>query len=98
MFPSIFHHRFEAPFIIRVDLDAGRSVTNSAYEIVAGFVAKGLRVEDYHIIYRDSTGLWDALLTRDGRFDFDGYFALGASTEAASRELAALRLPAKPPR
>lgn len=52
-----------------VDLDAGgKSVTNDMHNVIADLVAKGVKVDDYLIVYRDSMGRWDGVFTCQERF------------------------------
>jgi len=56
-------------FIAIIDLDTGMmSVTNDATNVISDLVAAGHKVDQYIILYRDSRGMWDRLVTRDERF------------------------------
>jgi hypothetical protein len=48
--------------------NGGKSVTNDAEQVIADFAERGIDVDQRRVIYRDSTGLWDGMATRDGRF------------------------------
>ena len=52
-----------------VDLDCGgRSVTTDAAVVIAVLAADGIYVDGMPVIYRDSAGIWDQMLVRNGRF------------------------------
>jgi hypothetical protein len=71
-----------------VDKDeGGASVTNDAERVIADLVQQGVDPDAQPIIYRDSMGYWDRLVTRDGRFH--GFQSLrGSSTlEGAIKRL-----------
>lgn len=72
-------------FICVVDRDGPVSVTNDAERVVATLAAQGL-LEGRRVLYEDSTGRWDELLVRDGRFA--GFGPIGAKSQAAAVELA----------
>lgn len=58
-----------------IDLDqGGKSVTNDAENVIARLVKAGVPVDDRHVIYRDSDGNWDQMLTKGGAF---ARFAIG---------------------
>ncbi len=51
------------------DLDEGaRSVTNDIELVIADLVRLGVQLEAQPIIYCDSMGQWDQVVTRGGRF------------------------------
>ena len=41
-----------------IDLDSGRSVTNDADNVIADLVSRGFDLQHYHVIYRDTRGIW----------------------------------------
>jgi hypothetical protein len=52
-----------------VDADAGgMSVTNDAENVIARLVAVGVPVDQRRVIYCDSEGRWDRMLTENGAF------------------------------
>jgi hypothetical protein len=52
-----------------VDKDeGGASVTNDVERVIADLVQLGVDPDAQPIIYRDSMGFWDRLVTRGGRF------------------------------
>lgn len=53
------------PIICVIDEDGPRSVTNDAENVVAQVVAQ---YGDHPVIYRDSDGVWDELVHRNGVF------------------------------
>ncbi|MGF6265318.1 hypothetical protein OKW49_006311 [Paraburkholderia youngii] len=64
-----YSYSVEPPFICIIDHnDGARSVTNDAERVIADLVADGFRVDEYVIIYQDSEGVWDRMLTADGAF------------------------------
>jgi hypothetical protein len=48
--------------------DGGKSVTNDAENVIADFAANGFDLSKYRVIYRDTRGIWDEMLVRDGAF------------------------------
>lgn len=54
--------------LIIVDRDLGRTVTNDADRVVAKLVERGHDVDACVIVYLDTAGRWDQLLTAAGRF------------------------------
>ena len=48
--------------------DGGRSVTNDAENVIADFIAKGFDMSNYHVIYKDTRGVWDEMLVKNGEF------------------------------
>jgi hypothetical protein len=50
-----------------VDEDEGRSVTNDADAVIA-CLATNFDLSKYRVIYRDTCGIWDEMIVRDGRF------------------------------
>ena len=50
------------------DSGSGKSVTNDAENVVSDLAKAGFNVADYRIIYRDTRGIWDEIVVRDGRF------------------------------
>lgn len=64
-----YSYSVEFPFICIIDHNTGaRSVSNDAERIIADLVAEGIRVDEYVIIYQDSEGVWDRMLTDRGWF------------------------------
>jgi hypothetical protein len=51
-----------------VDHDRGRSVTTDAAEIIGDLIADGVDLSICPVIYLDTSGTWDMLAVRDGRF------------------------------
>jgi hypothetical protein len=73
-----FHTRIEAPralfrhvvydgVIAIFGSDEGRSLTNDANLVVKTLAGK-FDLSKYRVIYRDTRGIWDEMLVRDGRF------------------------------
>jgi hypothetical protein len=59
---------FRPGFICLVDHDIGRSVTNTAREVIADFGHYGYDLVENRVIYQDTDGRWDELLVIDGQF------------------------------
>ena len=88
------------PIVHDLDLDDHTSVTNAAEAVVPAVLAElthdGMRPEA--IVYRDSMGVFDALLVDEGG-RFAGYLSLGGATShsaafaALPEKLAAARSP-----
>jgi hypothetical protein len=64
-----------------------RSVTNDAEGVIRDLVERGVRVDKCVIVYRDTMGIWDQLLTHNG--EFATFHPLGVRTgeEAAMKAL-----------
>jgi len=45
-----------------IDHDSGRSVTNDADNVIADLVSRGFDLSRYHVIYKDTRGIWDQIL------------------------------------
>ncbi|HTB46258.1 MAG TPA: DUF3846 domain-containing protein [Acetobacteraceae bacterium] len=79
--------------IVVTDLDeGGLSVTNDIERVIEDLVAAGADV-DQPIVYRDSTGKWDGVLTEHGRFKDFLPFSEPSATEAIAtwRRLAEIK-------
>lgn len=66
----------QAVAIVVEDLNTGRSVTNSADEVIEDLRARGLDLTK-PVIYRDTMGQWDMLRVAEGRFA--GFVPLGGA-------------------
>lgn len=53
--------------IALVDKDEGRTVTNDADAVIA-CLATNYDLSKFRVIYRDTRGIWDEMVVRDGRF------------------------------
>ena len=52
-----------------IDHDEGRSVTNDAVNIIDDLARQGFDLTKCRVIYKDTSGIWDEILTdRTGRF------------------------------
>jgi hypothetical protein len=69
------------------DLCDGRSVTNDAERVIDDMVERGTDVDRCVIVYRDTMGRWDQILTRNGKF----FRFLALSKSPADEALAAGR-------
>lgn len=45
-----------------------KSVTNDAENVIADFAAHNIDVDQREVLYRDSTGRWDRMVTEKGEF------------------------------
>jgi hypothetical protein len=65
---SVYSCTVHGNVIAITDHDAGRSVTNDAENVVADLAAD-FDLSKYHVIYRDTRGIWDQILVdRTGHF------------------------------
>ncbi len=55
-------------FVCLIDDDTGRSITNAAEEVIAELIAAGYDLSNNRVIYRDTMGIWDELVVKNGRF------------------------------
>jgi hypothetical protein len=62
-----FSYRSYGHVIAVVDHDHGRSVTNDAEAVIAQLAEK-FDLSKFHVIYRDTRGVWDELLVQHGQF------------------------------
>ena len=76
MFRSRYTARCEDGAIMVEDRDLGRSVTNDAENVIADLRERGFDLS-LPVIYCDTTGRWDGLTVRDGRFA--GFYPLNAA-------------------
>lgn len=60
------------------DKDEGASVTNDVVRVLADLAVLGVDADAQPIVYRDSMGRWDRIMTAAGRFT--GFAPLNAST------------------
>jgi hypothetical protein len=81
-----FERSERAIFII--DLGVGLSVTNDAERVIHDLVDRGIAVDRMVIVYRDTTGVWDQLLTKRGQFA--GFRRLHANDRMDALRLAAM--------
>lgn len=52
-----------------IDLDQGNaSVTNDVERVLDDIYHEGIDLDRFVILYRDSTGQWDQIVTEDNRF------------------------------
>jgi hypothetical protein len=65
---AVYSRSVHGNVIAIIDHDAGRSVTNDADNVIADLAAD-FDISRYHVIYRDTRGIWDQILVdRTGRF------------------------------
>jgi hypothetical protein len=66
---SVYSRTVHGNVIAIIDHDQGRSVTNDADNVIDDLTRQGFDLARYHVIYRDTRGIWDQLLVdRTGRF------------------------------
>ena len=75
--------RIEAGAIVIEDQDQGRSVTNDAELVVEDLAERGFDLS-LPVIYCDTTGRWDGLTVRAGRFG--GFYPLNTHGSASYAE------------
>jgi len=65
---AIYSRTVHSNVIAIIDYDQGKSITNDAENVIADLAAS-FDLSKYHVIYRDTRGIWDGLLVdRTGRF------------------------------
>jgi hypothetical protein len=65
---SIYSRAVHGNVIAIIDHDAGRTVSNDAANLIADLAAD-FDLSKYHVIYRDTRGMWDQILVdRTGHF------------------------------
>jgi hypothetical protein len=62
-----FSYSTHGSIIAIVDKDEGRSVINDADAVIA-CLATNFDLAKFRVIYRDTRGIWDEMIVRDGRF------------------------------
>jgi hypothetical protein len=62
-----FSYSTHGSIIAIFDKDGGRSVTNDADAVIA-CLATNFDLAKFRVIYRDTRGIWDEMIVRDGRF------------------------------
>jgi hypothetical protein len=74
---------FDGAFVFLEDRCKGRSITNAAEDAIrhleTALAAHGLDTDRHAVIYRDTMGNWDQLLTRAG--GFAGFKSFGATND-----------------
>lgn len=65
---AVYSFTVENGVICIIDHDEGKSVTNDAENVIADLVKQGIDVDTQPVIYRDTRGIWDQLLVKNGRF------------------------------
>ena len=76
MFRARYTARREDGAIVVEDRDLGRSVTNDAENVIADLRERGFDLS-LLVAYRDTTGRYDGLTVRNGRFA--GFYPLNAA-------------------
>jgi hypothetical protein len=64
---AIYSREVHGNVITIIDLDQGKSVTNDADNVIADLAAS-FDLSQYRVIYRDTRGIWDEMLVKDGAF------------------------------
>jgi hypothetical protein len=65
---SVYSLTEHGEFLCLVDSGKGRSITNDAEAVVADLAAAGHDLARKRVLYRDTMGLWDELVVKDGQF------------------------------
>jgi 3-mercaptopyruvate sulfurtransferase SseA len=73
----------EGSFVFIEDLDEGKSVTNDVENVVRDLAEEGIDVDRSIIVYKDTSGTWDGILCRDGKFF--AFRAIGAKSREQAR-------------
>lgn len=60
--------QIDGDYLVIIDQDGPVSVTNDVEAVIADLVEEGVNVDSKRVLYRDSEGLWDQILTTEGRF------------------------------
>jgi hypothetical protein len=68
LFRSTYSWTDDGRVVAIIDSGIGKSVADDAEMVIAELVAAGVLVDQREIIYRDTTGTWDRILTRQGKF------------------------------
>lgn len=76
MYRARYTARVEGGAVIIEDQDRGRSVTNDAENVIADLRERGFDLTT-PVIYCDTTGRWDGLTVRAGRFA--GFYPLNSA-------------------
>lgn len=80
--------------VLLEDADAGRSITNDAERVIRDLVERGIDVDRCVIVYRDTTGIWDQMVTYRG--EFRAFYPIGVR-DGCEAALMALRRRGKLP-
>ena len=79
--------RIEQNLLLITDRNLGdRSVTNEVEQVLVDLAGLSIDIAKQRIIYRDSDGIWDGILTRAGQFV--AFFPLRCRSEQAAIALA----------
>lgn len=65
---AAYVYSVEDGIICIVDRDTGKSVTNDVNNVVADLVHAGVWQRGMPVIYRDTRGVWDQIVVKDGHF------------------------------
>ena len=66
---AVYSRAIHGNVIAIIDHDGPRSVTNDADNVIADLVSQGFDLSHYHVIYKDTRGIWDQILVdRTGHF------------------------------
>lgn len=65
---SLYTWGIDGECIVIIDQDGPVSVTNDAERVIATIAAYGIDVDSKRVLYRDSDGQWDEMLTVGGKF------------------------------
>lgn len=82
-----FIYTIENDFIIILDLDKGKSVTNDAEEVLECIkLLEHIDPGRFHIIYKDTEGRWDAI-SYSSVFGLLGFIPIGGTDEKEAIEI-----------
>jgi hypothetical protein len=87
---AAYDYTVHGAFVLVVDQDRGRSVTNDAENVIEDLSRAGV-LAGRRVLYCDTDGRWDELLVSEGAFV--GFVALGAATPAGALAKAEGRAP-----
>jgi hypothetical protein len=80
----------ERGFVLLEDLGTGMTISNDAARVVRWLAEAGVLEGPRRVLYRDTSGVWDELLHKDGRFvDFA---PVGAHSRAEAVQTARRRV------
>ncbi len=80
---SFYSWGIDGDFIVIIDQGGTLSVTNDAEAVIEYLTRQGVDVDSKRVIYRDTEGQWDEMLTVDGKFR--GFRILGVRTLAEAK-------------
>lgn len=79
---SIYSREVHGNVIAIIDCDQGKTVTNDAWNVIADLAAD-FDLSKYRVIYRDTRGIWDEMLTNSFG-EFAGFSSINERDLAAA--------------